>query len=404
MTTIVVVPWHQPDQVAAFCRAWGIEPSNPAVLLQQDRTREGCARTKNRGIARALAQGVETIIVLDDDCLPTEGQTLETFIAAHQAALAPQPVPMMEAVTSPPSRGTPYYARTIEMPVAASMGFWEGIPDYDAPGQLVYGATYPMAFRREAMHGRYFPLCGMNLAFRASEWPWCQFIDVPRFDDIWQGFLWQRRAYADGKCFNLAGPLVRHARQSNVWHNLRQEAQHLERNETLWQEIHRMPLQDYNQMVAQLLLPAPLPAASTALLTGPMGLGPPPPDLPPRRQAPDLPLCPPSPRDRPGPEADGLPSATGGQAVAGQQGREEQPLEAASLLEIPPQPEVQPPWPATQLPGPPVARQAQGQQPATAAAAAGAVSATPPGCEGCGSPLGKYDKRLCPRCAFQEGQ
>lgn len=159
---------------------------------------------------------------------------------------------MVEQVTWPPSRGTPYYARSVTMPVAASMGFWLGIGDYDAPGQLVHGATRPMTFRRDTMFGRYFPLCGMNLAFRASEWPWCKFVDIPRFDDIWQGFLWQRRAYADGKCFNLAGPLVQHSRQSNVWQNLREEAQNLERNETFWQEVHRLPLQDYNSMITQL--------------------------------------------------------------------------------------------------------------------------------------------------------
>ena len=39
-------------------------------------------------------------------------------------------------------------------------------------------------------------------------------------------------------CFSLAGPLVRHSRQSNVWQNLRDEAENLERNETIWQAIH----------------------------------------------------------------------------------------------------------------------------------------------------------------------
>ena len=254
MSTLVVVPWHNRKQLDAFVSAWSINCPDDRVIFQQDKDKEGCARTKNKGVQTAIREGAEIIIVLDDDCFPENGQTLDSFIGAHEQALRPQPVDMFEVVTDPPSRGTPYFSRTITMPVAASMGFWSEIGDYDAPGQLVHGARHPMTFSRKAVHGRYFPLCGMNLAFRASEWPWCKFIDVPRFDDIWQGFLWQRNAFAQGKCFNLAGPIVRHSRQSNVWANLRDESLNLERNETIWQEIHATPLQDHSAMVQALNL------------------------------------------------------------------------------------------------------------------------------------------------------
>jgi hypothetical protein len=75
-------------------------------------------------------------------------------------------------------------------------------------------------------------------------------VNVARFDDIWQGFLWQKKAYASGQCFNLAGPLVRHSRQSNVWANLRDEAQSMERNETLWADIYAAPLRRYDEMIS----------------------------------------------------------------------------------------------------------------------------------------------------------
>jgi hypothetical protein len=248
----VIVPWHNEAQLSLFVESWQIPRGDSRVLFQQDREKSGCALTKNAGIRRAIDDGAETLIVLDDDCFPTEGQTLDTFIQDHMTALKPQPVEMFEAVTDPPSRGTPYFNRTITMPVAASMGFWSEIGDYDAPGQLIHGARHPMTFSRKAMHGRYFPLCGMNLAFRAEEWPWCQFIDVPRFDDIWQGFLWQKKAYAAGQCFNLQGPVVRHSRQSNVWANLRDESVNLERNETIWSDIYAMPLDSYSVMMSNL--------------------------------------------------------------------------------------------------------------------------------------------------------
>lgn len=246
MKTTVVVPWHNRDQLSQFIDAWKIEKGDHRILFQQDSERQGCALTKNAGVWRAIDYfGAEIIIVLDDDCFPEDGQTLDSFIADHTNALTPQPVEMFEVVTDPPSRGTPYFNRTVTMPVAASMGFWTHIGDYDAPGQLVHGARHPMTFSRKAIHGRYFPLCGMNLAFHASEWPWCKFINVPRFDDIWQGFLWQKKAYHYGQCFNLNGPVVRHSRQSNVWANLNDEAKHLERNETIWQEIHQQDVCDY---------------------------------------------------------------------------------------------------------------------------------------------------------------
>lgn len=254
MNTKIVVPWHNRIQVDAFISAWGIASSDSRLIFQRDIDREGCAVTKNKGVEAAIHHGAEIIIVLDDDCFPHEGQTLSQLIADHEAALMPQPVTMFACVTNPPSRGTPYFNRTITMPVAASMGFWSHVGDYDAPGQLVHGATKPMQFFRSAIHGRYFPLCGMNLAFWASEWPWCKFINVPRFDDIWQGFLWQKKAYSEGKCFNLGGPIVKHSRQSNVWKNLQEEALNLERNETIWQDIHNMPLADYETMVKSLKL------------------------------------------------------------------------------------------------------------------------------------------------------
>ena len=246
--TIIVTPWHDRTQIHKFLAAWGLDPKSelPSYLhLQRDKTKQGCASTKNAGIKAAMKKGAETIIILDDDCFPCLDESLQEFAEAHEIALEPQELRLFEAVTDPPSRGTPYFKKSVMMPVAASMGYWKEIGDYDAPAQLVRGATHPMTFKRGLIYGSYFPLCGMNLAFRVEEFPWCQFVDVERFDDIWQGFIWQRKAYANGQCFNLGGPMIRHSRQSNVWHNLRVEAPNLERNETIWQRAATLPLTEY---------------------------------------------------------------------------------------------------------------------------------------------------------------
>lgn len=256
-TSMVVVPWCSEQQRDAFLAAWGLSRSAHAhpswLVLQHDATRAGCAATKNLGITVARDRGAEVVVVLDDDCYPHgDTTTLERLVEQHLAALRPQRARLFEVVTDPPSRGTPYGDLSVEMPVAASMGFWAGVGDYCAVRQLATGAP-PMSFKQVATFGRYFPLCGMNLAFRPADWdPWCRFIDVPRFDDIWMGWLWQREAYRRRHCFNLAGPVVRHARQSNAWKNLAAEARHLEANETLWAEIFQHPNDDYESLLALL--------------------------------------------------------------------------------------------------------------------------------------------------------
>jgi hypothetical protein len=248
---VVVVPWHNAEQVAEFCRQWLVQAGDPRIVFQQDRYGEGCGATKNKGVLAAIERGAEVVIVVDDDCFPGEhSRTMDTFIRRHVEVLSmPARVPLFEPVTDPPSRGTPYEHLCAELMPAASMGFWEGIGDYDAVGQLVHGADSPMRFRTAARFGRYFPLCGMNLAFRPKDWlPWCRFIDVKRFDDIWMGWLWQREAYRRRYCFRLDGPRVRHSRQSNVWSNLCEEARHLERSDTLWRDIATSPNDDYDSL------------------------------------------------------------------------------------------------------------------------------------------------------------
>ena len=248
------VAWHNEEQRAMFLRAWGIETVPAWLHLQQDANREGGAKTKNKALKHAIESGAEVVISMDDDCYPaTPGQTLEEFARLHIEALKPQPVRMFEAVTDPPSRGTPYDTLDIVMPVAASMGFWTEIGDYCGVRQLAFNAA-PMTFKRETVFQRYFPLCAMNYAFRAAEWePWCYLVEnVGRFDDIWMGWMWQHEAYRRGQCFNLNGPLIRHARQSNVWKNLTNEVIHLEANETLWRKIATGPATTYEALRAML--------------------------------------------------------------------------------------------------------------------------------------------------------
>lgn len=253
MKTLIVIPWHNSKQLTQFAEAWGVKFNDDRFIFQHDAHKEGCAVTKNKGVRNAVKAGADVVIVLDDDCYPAEGQTVDSFIADHIAALQPVEVPLVESTGFPRTRGTPYYCTTVTMPVACSMGFWTVIPDYDAVHQLVekngedFNPYYGVKWKT------YFPLCGMNIAFKPKDWlPWCSFINVPRFDDIWMGWLWQKKAYSLGYCFNLQGPTVRHVRQSNVWKNLIDEARYLEASDSLWKKIHECPSMAYNTLRALL--------------------------------------------------------------------------------------------------------------------------------------------------------
>lgn len=251
MKYCVVIPWHNPDQLGKFLTAWGLnidvswdlKVCPNWLVLQQDKYKDGCAVTKNKGIAEAMKKSPEVVIILDDDCYPIVypdrlvDSLLEQFAESHLEALGPQSVQLYEPVTYPPSRGTPYFNRTVAMPVAASMGFWTGSGDFDACAELMQERDRKeVHFKQEPMFWRFFPFSGMNCAFKTEFWPHFEFIEnVGRFDDVFMGYKLQAEAYKRKHCIALNGPIVRHERQSKIWTNLRVEAEFMEENETWWQ-------------------------------------------------------------------------------------------------------------------------------------------------------------------------
>lgn len=250
MKFCIVTPWHNEKQKEKFLEGWNINKVPDWLIFQEDKDKSGCGKTKNAGIEEALRRDAEVVIVLDDDCYPDYSwpecadrmgeRYIDWFAKEHLNALTPHPVCLYEAITDPPSRGTPYFNRTVIMPVAASMGFWAENPDYDAPHQLVGNNNerflHPMLYKK-TMFWRFFPFSGMNCAFRSEFWPHFKFDETAdRFDDIFMGYRLQAEAYRRGYCINLNGPSVRHSRQSNVWKNLRVESENMERNEHEWKQ------------------------------------------------------------------------------------------------------------------------------------------------------------------------
>lgn len=256
---IIIVPYHNKEQIEKFCAKWGVQDmeSDKLTLFFEDRIGAGCARTKNEAIQTAIDEhNADIVVILDDDCYPVQmsGMNLAQFAGAHvKNLIRPAAVEMLEAITDPPSRGTPRFSRTKDYPVAASIGFWRGSNDFSAVDDLSHGKWPMNCFMKPAIFGKYFALSGMNIAFRPKDWlPWCQFIDVPRYDDVWMGLLFQKEAYRRGFCFSFTGPEVFHDKQSNLFANLRHETQWYEENETLWLKILESKETDYATLRALL--------------------------------------------------------------------------------------------------------------------------------------------------------
>jgi reversibly glycosylated polypeptide/UDP-arabinopyranose mutase len=179
-------------------------------------------------IAKYLPE-IEYIFTLDDDTTPV-GDT----IADHLNALNSR-VPITWASTaSEYMRGFPYGVRQ-EAEVVLSHGVWENVADWDAPTQLVLGATRPVTFPKMPIpKGVLYPMCGMNIAFKRQMLPWMY--QAPfwvekgfgRVDDIICGIYSKKAIDSANQAVVTGYARVWHERASNVYKNLKLEAASIE--------------------------------------------------------------------------------------------------------------------------------------------------------------------------------
>jgi reversibly glycosylated polypeptide / UDP-arabinopyranose mutase len=226
--------------------------------------RTDCVRSF--GYLKAVQLGADVIVTLDDDCFPIE----PGFIQRHVDAV--MGVATEDAWVSTGDgiipRGVPYQSRGRERPVGINHGLWTNVADYDAITQLTLGRTGG-AFEPKQLTipvGKFFPMCGMNLAWRAELTPAMYFLlmgrDWPfdRFGDIWCGVLAKKVCDHLGYAVTSGAPMIEHRRASNVWTNLAKEAPGLPVNENLWAAVDAIVLREqtvagcYAQIAAELSL------------------------------------------------------------------------------------------------------------------------------------------------------
>jgi hypothetical protein len=210
--------------------------------------RTDCVRSY--GLWKACQERPDMVITLDDDCLPDPERG--DFLAQHWARLEAGGRDEAWVATGHgvAPRGMPYYARHRERPCVLNHGLWSRVPDFDAPTTLlqarVAGEFVPVDQTIPA--GKYFPMCGMNIAFRPVLGPSMYFLlmgqsqPVDRFGDIWCGLFAKKICDHLGYAVNSGRPSIVHERASSVWDNLRKEAQGLRLNEEVWVAVDRVVL------------------------------------------------------------------------------------------------------------------------------------------------------------------
>lgn len=195
---------------------------------------------RNLGFVVAKRIDADVIVTLDDDTRP-----LGDTIGDHLKALEKK-VPISWISTTLVDKNTDYmrgfpYGIREEAEVVVSHGVWQGVPDRDAPTQLVAGERAPVDFFRGPIpKGIYFPFCGMNVAFKIEALPfiyYCpvgQFKGAERFDDIWGGVAFKKDLDDRGLAVVSGYASVKHERASDPYKNLEREVIGIKENEGFW--------------------------------------------------------------------------------------------------------------------------------------------------------------------------
>jgi len=213
---------------------------------------------RSYGFLKALQGGAGIIWTLDDDCYPEEAHR-GGYLAAVEQALSGQAPPdawwnTIDGTGLYP-RGYPYGIREASRPVMLHHGLWSEVPDLDGITQLANPRFRlpPASGNQYVPSGALFPMCVMNLAWRAELTPAMYMLlmgqdahgtrwGFDRFDDIWAGLFAKRICDHLGYAVSSGAPGVRHSRASDPAVNARLEAPGMAAHEKLWPVIARVPL------------------------------------------------------------------------------------------------------------------------------------------------------------------
>ena len=184
---------------------------------------------KNFGTLLAYKEGYDTIIVIDSDCIIPPN-----FVRDHQQALdlkRDQWANPLEGM-SWHSRGYPMHLRQVEN--WANMGLWTNELDLYGSDRVAALPNLPPSEpkRNSRRVAPFFPLSGMNVAFKRGAIPYMLFLPnfhtdtgekFIRHDDIWGGYIFQKAAQAHHKVLTFGGPNVFHDTIVNPYEDAAEE-------------------------------------------------------------------------------------------------------------------------------------------------------------------------------------
>lgn len=228
---------------------------------------------KSYGFWKAYQIKSEVIIALDDDCYPLEKYLKNfnktDFIKSHYNSLFKNKYQETKWVSTIKlndnirPRGLPYkYLEHFITPesVILNHGLWANVPDFDAITQLKFKKFPKISdyfIHQLIPMGQYFPMCGMNLAWKRELTPVMYFmlmgkdkseklLGFDRFDDIWAGIFVKK--ICDYLSFRIVSgyPVIWHDRASDPYKNLEKEKKGMKINEYLWGYVDKIKLTKYD--------------------------------------------------------------------------------------------------------------------------------------------------------------
>lgn len=225
---------------------------------------------RSYGFLLAYKFGADYIFTLDDDCHPIDSPS--SFIEGHISAMNDTPR-WSEAILGMRTRGMPYDNLGKLDNVMLNMGLWTNVPDYDSIQMFTVGAAGLSGFtpppgNRIIPSGQYFPLCGMNLAFKREFAPLAYFLlmgqnqPYSRFDDIWFGIISKKICDHLGWFMSVGEPFVEHQRASDKFANLTKESPGLKTNESFWETVDDIQLSGSNPIECMLEISSGLKKSS----------------------------------------------------------------------------------------------------------------------------------------------
>ena len=208
------------------------------------------------GFLKALELGAKTIITLDDDCYPIQGNdwsySSESLRVIHQSidfvnghldsmyAASSRVLAWDTVIDGGHQRGLPMGKYRVWNAVI-NVGLWDGFHDLSAV-QRVLGME--MAKLKDGIDcTKYIPTCGMNLSFKREIAPAMYFLlmgkDYPfdRYGDIWCGVLAKRICDHLRLGIKFGRPHVMHFGFSDPFRSLEKETPGMWTNEWFWREI-----------------------------------------------------------------------------------------------------------------------------------------------------------------------